>query len=293
MPTNATPFDAFSAKYVPEIESALDHFSSGSGDAQLIEAMRYSLLMAGKRIRPLLVLMAANACGADAKAAMPAACAVEMVHAFSLIHDDLPAMDNDDLRRGKPTNHKVYGEAAAILAGDALLALAFETLMQLPAASAQRCAIELSHATGVAGMTGGQSMDMRGLGSKADIDDVRLLHSRKTGALIVACVRMGAMVANASEDKLQALTRYAEGIGVAFQITDDLLDVTASSAALGKTAGKDVAQGKVTYPSLLGIDGSKAAAKDAVNDAVNALLPFGKKAEHLVDLAGYILARKK
>jgi geranylgeranyl diphosphate synthase type II len=165
--------------------------------------------------------------------------------------------------------------------------------MQLPAAIAQRCAIELSRATGVAGMTGGQSMDMRGLGAKAGIQDVQLLHSRKTGALIVACVRMGAMVAAASDDKLQALTRYAEGIGVAFQITDDLLDVTASSAALGKTAGKDVAQGKVTYPSLLGIEGSKAAAKVAVNDAVNALLPFGKKAEHLVDLAGYILARKK
>lgn len=293
MPTNATPFDAFAAKHLPAIESALDRFSSGEGDAQLIEAMRYSLLMPGKRIRPLLTLMAADACGGDIKAALPAACAVEMIHAFSLIHDDLPSMDNDDLRRGKPTNHKVHGEAMAILAGDALVALSFETVLGLPAQTAQRCALELARATGMNGMTGGQSVDMRGLGTKAEIADVHALHARKTGALISAAVRMGAFVANASEDKLQALTRYAEGLGAAFQITDDLLDVTGSRESMGKSAGKDAKQGKVTYPSLLGVEESKKAAREAVNDAVGALLPFNKKAEHLVDLAGFILARKK
>lgn len=293
MPINATPFDSFAATHLPAIESALDHCSAGDGDAPLIEAMRYSLLMPGKRIRPLLTLMAADACGGDVKAALPAACAVEMIHAFSLVHDDLPAMDNDDLRRGKPTNHKVYGEAMAILAGDALLALAFETVLQLPAQIAHRCALELARATGRNGMTGGQAVDIRGLGAKAEIGDVHELHARKTGALFLAAVRMGAFVANASEDKLQALTRYSEGLGAAFQITDDLLDVTGSRESMGKTAGKDVKQGKVTYPSLLGVDASKKAAREVVNDAVGALLPFNKKAEHLVDLAGYILARKK
>jgi geranylgeranyl diphosphate synthase, type II len=289
MPQNTTPFDAFAAAHLPGVEAALDRYSGLEGDAGLKEAMRYSLLMPGKRVRPLLTL---DACGGKPEDAMPAACAAEMVHAFSLIHDDLPAMDDDDVRRGKPTNHNVHGEAAAILAGDALLALAFETILrEMPAEKARSCALELAKASGTAGMAGGQAMDMRGLNAGATIDDVRLLHSRKTGALIVACARMGALVAGAKQEHLEALTAYARGIGVAFQITDDLLDVTGGKE-LGKTPGKDAAQGKITYPSLLGLDGSRKAAQDAVDAAISAIAPFGKKAEPLADLAGFILARK-
>lgn len=289
---NTSPFDVFATTYRPQIESALDKYSMGDGDAGLIDAMRYSLLLPGKRVRPLLVLMAADACGGDCAAAMPAACAAEMVHAFSLIHDDLPCMDNDDLRRGKPTNHKVYGEAMALLAGDAVLVLAFETILKHASNHGQRIALELATAIGVAGMAGGQAMDMRGLSKGAVIEDVRALHARKTGALIVACARMGALSVGAKEEQLAALTRYAQAIGVAFQITDDLLDVTGGTA-LGKTPGKDAMQGKVTYPSLLGIEGSKKAATEAIDAAIAALEPFGQKAAHLVDMAGYVLARKQ
>ncbi len=289
----SSPFDAFAEHHRPQIESALDSWSAGNGDEGLVDAMRYSLLLPGKRVRPLLVLMAADACGGDCNDAMPAACAAEMVHAFSLIHDDLPCMDNDDLRRGKPTNHKVYGEAVALLAGDSLLVLAFETLLKhATPETAQRSALELAAAIGADGMAGGQAMDMRGLGAKASVEDVRQLHARKTGALIVACVRMGAIAAGAKDDQLQALTRYAQAIGVAFQITDDLLDVT-GGAAIGKTPGKDAAQGKMTYPKLLGVEGSKKAATEAIDAAIAALQPFGKKAAHLVDMAGYILSRKQ
>lgn len=288
-------FYRFSAFYLPIIERGLDQYSRGDAkaDVLLTQAMRYSLLLPGKRMRPLLVLLAADACGGSIAQAMPVACAVEMVHVFSLIHDDLPAMDNDDLRRGKPSNHRVYGEAQAILAGDALFALAFAVLAAhvCPSDIALSCMEELARATGPEGMAGGQSMDMRGLGNAVNIGTLDLLHRRKTGALIRCALQMGGIIAKASDDQLVALTTYGENLGLAFQITDDLLDVEGSAAKAGKTIGKDQAQGKCTYPALLGVEESRKRAEGLIAEAVKAISPFGKKAEALESLARSILKR--
>ncbi|OGJ62997.1 hypothetical protein A3C37_02310 [Candidatus Peribacteria bacterium RIFCSPHIGHO2_02_FULL_53_20] len=294
MSHETTAFDAFARQYLPAIEQALDRYSAVVNPYSIVpEAMRYSLLLPGKRIRPLLVLLSADVCGGSIEKAMPAACAVEMVHTFSLIHDDLPAMDNDDLRRGKPSNHKVYGEAQAILAGDALFALAFEVLARhlQPSEIALSCIQELASATGSEGMAGGQSMDMQGLGSAPTLETLDLLHRRKTGALIRCTLRMGGIIANASQDQLAALTKYGENVGLAFQITDDLLDVEGSTVKAGKTIGKDQQQGKCTYPALLGVGESRKRAAMLIEDAIDAVTVFGKKAEVLEVLARSILSR--
>lgn len=288
------PFSTFAEAHLPALEQALDRYSAVANPQSIVpEAMRYSLLLPGKRIRPLLVLLAADICGCSPDQAMPAACAVEMVHVFSLIHDDLPAMDNDDLRRGKPSNHKVYGDAQAILAGDALLALAFEVLAKeiVPPATALSCIQELAEATGPNGMAGGQSMDMKGLGENPRIETLDLLHRRKTGALIRCTLRMGGLIAGASKNQLHALSTYGEHLGLAFQITDDLLDIEGSAAKAGKTIGKDQAEGKCTYPALLGVEESRKRAEMIIKEAVSAVSIFGKKAEVLEALARSILLR--
>jgi geranylgeranyl diphosphate synthase type II len=261
----------------------------------LREAMRYSLLAPGKRLRPMLVYLAAEACGGTAEAATPAACAVEMVHTYSLIHDDLPAMDDDDLRRGRPTCHKVYGEALAILAGDALLTLAFDVLASRvvhPAAAARCCAI-LAEAAGACNLVGGQVDDIRGdlhAGGRAALESI---HRRKTGAMIVASLRLGAVTAGADSVQLEALDRYGRCLGLAFQITDDLLDVRGQQDQMGKRVGKDAAMGKVTYPGLFGVDESRRMAEELVADACVALELLPDRAIGLTAVADYVLQRDR
>src|SRR5262245_2471938 len=232
--------------------------------AELLAAMRYSLLAPGKRLRPLLVLLAHEACGGGATDPWPAACAVEMVHVYSLIHDDLPAMDDDDLLRGLPTCHKKFSEATAILAGDALLTLAFQVLAEAyPSATGAACCADLARAAGAAGMVGGQADDLSWEGGERTLAELEFLHARKTGALIGSCLRLGARVAYARHPGgvprtvLELLDGYGRALGLAFQITDDLLDVTGAAEEVGKRVGKDAARGKLTYPGLLGVEESR------------------------------------
>jgi geranylgeranyl diphosphate synthase, type II len=290
-------FVDFAGRMRPEIDQALDRYTQYGDDcpAELREAIRYSLLAPGKRLRPLLVFMAADVCGCPATAAMPAACAVEMVHCYSLVHDDLPAMDNDRLRRGRPTCHVKYGETLAILVGDALLAQAFHVLSQLdrPAVCVTRCCRELAMAAGPESLVGGQVDDLAGLPSDSTSADLDRVHRRKTGALFRVSLRMGAILGNATAQSEAALDRYAQNLGLAFQIVDDLLDVRGSTEALGKTVGKDAAQGKVTYPFLLGESTSRQRAADLIADARRALEVFGGTAAHLDALAQYVLERDR
>lgn len=286
---------SFSSHWLPEIERVLVASCEFEGQpaAQLHEAMRYSLLSPGKRIRPLLCLLACDVCGGDVRAALPPACAVEMVHAFSLIHDDLPCMDDDDLRRGRPTNHTVYGEAIALLAGDALLVQAFQLLADhCEPLLAGRCCGELAAAAGPTGMAAGQVMDMLAP-VDADLASVTELHRRKTGALIVCALRLGGLAAEVSDDQLFALTKYGEGIGLAFQITDDLLDVTGDEAMTGKKVGKDEEKGKKTFLSFLSADECRARAGELIREAVAALSVFGERAAPLKELAEAILHRRQ
>src|SRR5579864_3779639 len=225
--------------------------------SQLREAMAYSLLAGGKRLRPILVLLSCEACGGTTEAALPAACAIEMVHTYSLIHDDLPAMDNDDLRRGRPTNHVIFGEALAILAGDGLLTLAFEVLARniSPAETAAACCADLARAAGMAGMVGGQVADLEAEGrTVASLEELEGIHRRKTGALLASALTMGARIAQAGNEDRHRLANFGRCLGLAFQITDDLLDVCGSVQTLGKAVQKDASHGKLTYPSLLGED---------------------------------------
>lgn len=281
----------------PEIEKALDRLTHGGEDcpARLREAIRYSLLAPGKRLRPLLVLMAADACGLHLLEAMPAACAVEMVHCYSLVHDDLPAMDDDRLRRGRPTCHVKFGETLAILVGDALLAQAFHVLCQLemPAECVARCCRELASAAGPESLVGGQVDDLAGLPTDCELADLERIHRRKTGALITVSTRIGAILGDADAPTLAALELYSQNLGLAFQITDDLLDIGGNSNVLGKTAGKDAAQGKVTYPTLLGESDSRLRAKDLIAEARNALRPLGHRTAHLDALAQFVLHRDR
>ncbi len=285
-----------------QIDSALAEYCNLAPGcpAKLREAISYSLLAPGKRLRPMLVLLAAEACGGEVRGAMPAACAVEMVHAYSLIHDDLPAMDDDDLRRGRPTCHKVFGEALAILAGDALLALAFQVLARdvRPPATAAACCAALAEAAGPCQLVGGQADDI--LAQRAsqarnacDLALLESIHRRKTGAMIRVSLRLGAMIAGAGDGQFDALDRYGQCVGLAFQITDDLLDVQSTSDELGKAAGKDAARGKLTYPSLLGQQQSAQRAAALVAEACQAVECFGPRAQPLVALARYVLARKR
>ncbi len=275
---------------------------------RLLEAMEYSLTAGGKRIRPALVLECAAACAAESHAsasddvrlrasenrsALAAAAAIELIHTFSLVHDDLPAMDDDDLRRGRPTNHKVYGEAMAILAGDAMVSAAFELIAtDAEPAIAARLIAELAHSTGPEGMIGGQVLDMEGEGKSLSLDQLKQLHRMKTGALLRSACRLGAIAAGAAEAQIVALSEYGRQLGLAFQIIDDLLDVTSTPEQMGKATGKDAAKGKNTYPSLLGLEASEREARLAVDLALNALSAFGQGAQGLRDLALFVVDRQ-
>jgi geranylgeranyl diphosphate synthase type II len=258
-------------------------------------AMRYSLFAGGKRIRPLLCMEAARAVSDSREGVVSAACALELIHTYSLIHDDLPALDNDDYRRGKLTSHKVFGEAMAILAGDGLLTLAFQVLAELdiPSGRKARLIAELATASGtVGGMIGGQVADLEGEGQPPNAQLLETIHRSKTGALLRASLRMGAIHAGASGEQYAALSRYGEHIGLAFQIVDDILDVEESSEALGKTAGKDAAQHKITFPAVYGLEVSRRMAEEECAHAHETLALFGDRAGRLAELADLIVRRK-
>lgn len=261
---------------------------------RLLEAMRYSLLGGGKRLRPVLALAACEAVGGPLHAAMGFACAIEMIHTYSLIHDDLPCMDDDDLRRGRPTNHKIYGEAIATLAGDALLTDAFWLLAKsaAPPAALLATLAELAAAAGSAGMVAGQAIDLLGEGRAMTIEELEYLHRRKTGALFIAAVRGGARLGGAAAAQLEALEAYARALGLAFQVIDDILDVEASTEQMGKRTGKDLAHGKNTYPGLIGLDQSWRLARELERRAHHALDEFDHRAEPLRSLASFAVERR-
>ncbi len=280
--------------------------------AALRESMAYSLLAGGKRLRPILVLFACEACGGLIDDAMPVACAIEMIHTYSLIHDDLPAMDDDDVRRGRPTNHKVYGEAVAILAGDALLTLAFEVIARNTrnGSVAAACCADLASAAGWCGMVGGQvadleaekqlehryssqttSCDVARTGAEQSLIQLEAIHRRKTGRLLCSAVTLGARVAQADTNLVDRLQEFGKHVGLAFQIADDLLDVTGDAAKLGKNVGKDATLGKMTYPGFLGIEASRRKADDLIQEACRLLEPLGSRADKLVSLAHFVTRR--
>jgi len=261
------------------------------------EAMRYSVFAGGKRLRPILCLAACEAVGGSLEAVSKVACALELIHTYSLIHDDLPAMDNDDLRRGKPTNHIIYGEANAILAGDALLTYAFQIISQQGLDFANKVALlqvskEIAEASGTLGMIGGQVVDIISEGQTIDIKTLEYIHNHKTGALIKASVRAGAILGGGTDEEVDNLTTYATNLGLAFQITDDLLDIIGDETKLGKPIGSDDKNEKATFPGLFGIEKSQQMAREAIDKAVNSLNCFGKKAEPLRLLAIYLLNRE-
>jgi geranylgeranyl diphosphate synthase type II len=295
--SGAFDFEAYLKSARQRVEAALDASLAPERPESLREAMRYSLLAGGKRLRPILCLAAFELAGGEGDLAMPTAVALEMIHTMSLIHDDLPAMDNDDLRRGRPTNHKMFGEAKAILAGDALLTRAFEMVsLRSPGVSADRLLQvvgELSLASGAPGLVGGQVVDLESECKSVDLETLEYIHLHKTGALLRACVISGALVAGADATLQTALHTYARGIGLAFQIIDDILDVTASSAVLGKTAGKDLTADKTTYPKLMGLEESRRRADGLVTEAKAALEPWRDRAGPLLALADYITSRDR
>jgi geranylgeranyl diphosphate synthase type II len=260
----------------------------------LHKAMRYALLPGGKRIRPILVMAAYEVVGGRGDGILPYACALELIHTYSLIHDDLPALDNDDHRRGKPTTHKVFGEATAILAGDALLTEAFRLMSRegieggVDPQSAIEAIGEISRAAGSAGMIAGQVVDMESEGRRVELPILEFIHTHKTGSLILACVRTGGLLGGATEVEMGALTRYGKAIGLAFQITDDVLDVEGSRVAMGRPPGADIARNKVTYPALLGLGESKRRYNELIAKAIEALELFGDRAEPLREIALYI-----
>lgn len=290
---------AFAVACKQRVENALDHYlpSEQTLPANLHQAMRYAALEGGKRIRPLLVYAAGQALDAPQQALDVAASAVECIHAYSLVHDDLPAMDNDDLRRGQPTCHKVYGEAQAVLAGDGLQALAFHLLAHadlgsITAAARLEMVDRLALAAGSRGMVGGQSIDLAAVGKQLDIAELEDMHIHKTGALIRASVLLGALCAEqVGDDQRQALDHYGKCIGLAFQVQDDILDVTASTEQLGKQAGADRALDKPTYPALLGLAGARERAQELHQAATDSLTGFGPEADPLRWLSAYIVAR--
>jgi geranylgeranyl diphosphate synthase type II len=288
----------FLAQQQAEIDAALDRLTppASADPATIHKAMRYSLFAGGKRIRPILCLQSAAAVSDNAPGVIEAACSLEMIHTYSLIHDDLPALDNDDYRRGKPTCHKVFGDAIAILAGDALFTLATQTLVVIGDLDADRkvnLIRELSFASGtIDGMIGGQVTDLEGERQTPTPELLDRIHRAKTGALLRASVRMGAICAGADDAGIAALSRYGEHVGLAFQIVDDVLDVEESSEALGKTAGKDAAQGKITFPAVYGIQRSREMATEECSKAHEALAPFGWRAGRLHQIADLIVDRK-
>lgn len=280
------------------VEEALDRSIPLQYPDLIHESMRYSLLAGGKRIRPVLCIAACELVGGDVSAAMPTACAMEMIHTMSLIHDDLPSMDNDDFRRGKPTNHKVYGEEIAILAGDALLSYAFEYIARatkgVDPSRVLQVVADLGKAVGSEGLVAGQVVDIKSEGDgDVGLDTLQYIHEHKTAALLEAAVVCGARIGGADEVQLSALSRYSRNIGLAFQVIDDILDVTQSTEVLGKTAGKDLLSEKSTYPKLLGLERSKEVAQELIDNAVAELSIFEKeKAAPLYALAMYIKDRQ-
>lgn len=265
-------------------------------EEKLANAMEYSLMAGGKRLRPILLMAAADAVNGTGEKFLTVATSIEMIHTYSLIHDDLPAMDNDDYRRGKLTNHKVFGEATAILAGDALLTLAFEVMTRQENISPEillQVVKEMSIAAGESGMVGGQSIDLESEGKKIDMETLKKMHLGKTGALFKAAIRSGAILAGANFEQLDALTIYAEKFGLAFQITDDILDVVGDEKNLGKPVGSDEKNNKSTYVTLTSLDTAKELANQAVNDAVDALKNFGAEADFLRELVKYLIGRNK
>ncbi|MDT8317808.1 MAG: polyprenyl synthetase family protein [bacterium] len=263
----------------------------------LHDAMSYSLEAGGKRIRPILVLAACEAVGGEPASAMPAACAIEFIHTYSLIHDDLPAMDNDDYRRGKPTCHKAFNESTAILAGDALLTAAFEIMSNnalfkdAKAEAVMDTVHDIARAAGAAGMVGGQQADMEAEGREVDLPTLEFIHTHKTGALILASVKAGAKLGGGDKDQITALTKYAEIAGLAFQVADDILDVTGSRESLGKDAGSDEARNKATYPSIIGLKEARLRAAELLDMAIDSLNGFDDKADPLREIARYIVDR--
>jgi geranylgeranyl diphosphate synthase, type II len=295
---NQFDLSQFLATRTETVNAALDKFlpSEKTKPATIHKAMRYSLFAGGKRMRPALLLAAAEACGGSDAVAVPLACAVECIHTYSLIHDDLPAMDNDDFRRGKPTNHKVFGEGIAVLAGDALLTQAFEIAAQckkFPRYPHDQIILEIARASGSLRLVAGQVADLEGEGKKLSIAELKFIHERKTSALLCCSVRLGGMSANCPPAQLRALTDFGHHVGLAFQVIDDILDVTQTSEQLGKTAGKDVAVQKATYPAIVGLEKSRQIAAQLTARAFAALKVFKGKAVALEALAEFLLKREK
>ena len=288
---NEPSFDGWASAALDRVEGALQSWLPAAAPAGLGEAMRYGVLDGGKRLRPLLVLAACEAVHGQSAAALRAAVAVELIHAYSLVHDDLPSMDDDLMRRGKPSCHVAFGEATALLAGDALQALAFGTLARSQVQPAAAVAI-LAEASGVAGMAAGQAIDLAATGSALSLDALETMHRHKTGALIGAAVELGARAGRADAVTLAGLARYAAAAGLAFQVVDDILDVEGSTATLGKTAGKDAARGKPTYMTTLGLDAARERAAALRSEAHAALLPFGARARRLAEIADWIALRR-
>ncbi len=281
------------------VEEALERYLPGENKtpADIYKAVRYSVFNGGKRIRPILCLAAADAVGGDLGPAIPVACALELIHSYSLIHDDLPAMDNDDFRRGKPTCHKVFGEDIAILAGDALLTEAFVLLSRtekVRLSAEKRIAViqEIAQAAGIDGMVGGQALDVLSEKFASDEKILREIHRRKTGALIAAAVRSGAIISNASKEKINALAEYGINVGLAFQIADDILNVEGDRELMGKETGSDAARGKLTYPSLMGLEKAKEKLAKYIDAAEVSLSDFDERARPLISIARYVMERK-
>ncbi len=302
MTSNTTLHPKLSQALRQHIDAALRQHIDFNADCptQLRKAIEYSLLAPGKRLRPQLVLLATQACGGATEAAFPAAAAVEMIHAYSLVHDDLPAMDDDDLRRGRPTCHKQFDEATAILVGDALQARAFEVLATeiTPPEQAARCCAELAQAAGATALVGGQADDLSSqffqpTDDTQAIERLELIHRRKTGALFRVSLRLGAIVAGATDEQLTALDTYGQHLGLAFQVVDDLLDVSGSESTVGKRVGKDHERGKTTYPAILGIKASHERAEALIDEACRAIEIFGEAAAPLHELARYVSQRNK
>jgi len=292
-----TDLKSYLAQRVQFVDRALDSFmpSAETRPVKLHQAMRHSVFAGGKRLRPILCLAASEACGGSAEIALFAACAVECLHTYSLIHDDLPCMDDDDMRRGVPTCHKVYGEAIALLAGDALQALAFEFVAKSRLTHRYTPAdmvLELARTAGSLHLVGGQVADLEGEGKKLPLEDLRYVHENKTAALLTTSVKLGGMCADTMPDELQALHNFGMATGLAFQIIDDILDVTQTSEKLGKSAGKDLASEKSTYPALLGLEASRDEAHKLTKQAMDALKVFGLRGERLHQLASHLLERE-
>src|SRR5437016_3250901 len=302
--TRAGSMEAVEARLAEQarlVESALERCIApeDTSPQEILRAMRHSVFAGGKRLRPILVLAGAEVAGLRAESVLPAACAVELIHTYSLIHDDLPAMDDSPTRRGRPTCHVLYGEAIAVLAGDALHALAFELLArnaEIPGVAAGRvmhAITEVTKAIGTHGMVGGQVLDLLAARGSAGAPEVREIHRLKTGSLIGACVRIGGILGGATPGDLEALGRYGAHLGVAFQIVDDILDVIGEEAKLGKGTGTDAAQAKVTFPAVFGLDASRSLAENATAQAIQVLEPLGARGKWLRDLAIFLLSRER